>query len=111
VRKAAFLVSTAIAFLIGSIVSSTTINNLQARVISASEVQQLKARLDRVDRDLARAKQELTELRRRDSQHTHRLNVDLAAAPAVPSMVVQGPEVRLLFYAGAGNPLITSRPR
>jgi hypothetical protein len=111
VRKVVFLVSTAIAFLIGGIVSSTNINNLQAGAISASEVQQLKARLDRVDRDLASAKRELTELRRRYSQHTHRLNVDIAAAPEVPSMIIQGPDVRLLFYAGAGNPLITSRPR
>ncbi len=100
-----------IAYIAGSISVSVTMHYVQAGTISASEVQQLKAKLNRVDRELANTRQRLADLARRYAHHTHGLNVELAAAPAVPSMAAQGPNVRLLFHAGGGNPTMTSGPQ
>lgn len=97
--------------LAGAVQASTASTQNIAQAMSASEMQQLKVKVDRLDRALARTQRGLADLERKYSTHTHRLNVGVAAAPNVPSMAVQGPDVKLLFHAGGANPAVTSGPQ
>lgn len=82
-----------------------------AQGLSTSELYPLRATVNRLERDLASTRHELTEFTPRYLTHQHRLNVELAAAPQVPGMVVHGPDVRLLLHQGEGDALLTSAPR
>ncbi|MFQ5993477.1 MAG: hypothetical protein ACE5K1_00165 [Acidiferrobacterales bacterium] len=110
-KKSLLLLSMCVAFAGGTFVSMVTTNRGEAATISASEAQQLKAKLNRVANELAKTKHELVDLRRRYLGHTHSLNVTAAPAPEVPSLAVQGPKVRLLVHIGNGNPTITGAPQ
>ncbi|MFQ5934932.1 MAG: hypothetical protein ACE5LB_00795 [Acidiferrobacterales bacterium] len=79
--------------------------------ISASRIQQLIATVDRLDRDLARTRQELAELKRRYGAHTHRLNASVLPVSDLSRRPTDEDEPKVLVPAASGDPTLTRGPR
>jgi hypothetical protein len=91
--------------------NSVRTNIVRAQPFSASQIQQLIAKVERLDRELARTHQALTELQRKYSAHAHRLHVATVTAAQLRSAAAETDGYRVLVSNRAGDATITGLPK
>lgn len=99
------------ALIIAAAVLALGVNHLFAQSFSASQIHQLIAKVDRLDRDLTTARRELAELRRRYTNHVHRLNVNTLKASELRATTNELDRLELLVREAPGDATVTRGPK
>jgi uncharacterized protein (UPF0335 family) len=86
-------------------------NYLFAQSFSASQIHQLIAKVDRLERELATARREMVELRRRYTSHVHRLNARTLEATKLRATTRDMDKLELLVRDGPGDATMTRAPK
>ena len=86
-------------------------NHLFAQSFSASQIHQLMAKVDRLERDLTTTRRELAELRRRYTNHVHTLNVSTLKASALGAARGEMHRLELLVREVPGGAPVTRAPK
>jgi hypothetical protein len=99
------------ALLIVAVVLALDGSRLFAQSFSASQIYQLIAKVDRLERELATARRELTELGRRYTTHVHRLNVSTLKASELHPNTREMDKLELLVRETPGDAALTRGPK
>ncbi len=99
------------ALIIAAVVLALGGNHLSAQSFSASQVHQLIAKVDRLERELAAARRELAELGRRYTSHVHRLNVSTLKASELRAGTREVDKLELLVRETPGDATVTRKPK
>lgn len=86
-------------------------NHLFAQSFSASQIHQLIAKVDRLERELATARRELAELGRRYTSHVHRLNVNTLQATELRASTREVDKLELLVRKAPRDATVTRGPK
>lgn len=99
------------ALIIVAVVLALGGHRLFAQSFSASQIYQLIAKVDRLERELATARRELAELGRRYTTHVHRLNVSTLRASELRSNTREADKLELLAREAPGDATVTRGPK
>ena len=86
-------------------------NHLFAQSFSASQIHQLIAKVERLERESATTRRELAELRRRYTSHMHRLNVRTLKLRELRAPTADADKLEVLVRDPAGDATATRGPK
>ncbi len=99
------------ALIIAAAVLTPSGNHLFAQSFCASQIHQLMAKVDRLERDLTATQRGLAELRRRYTNHVHTLNVSTLKASALGAARGEMHRLELLVREFPGDAPVTRAPK